>query len=173
MNSTRLTDRSDRYFKEAWALYMEAFPKEERRTLARQTEIMKAPYYNFEIFVQEARFVGFLLWWEFKNLRFIDHLATLPRQRGKGHGTGIMKQFLSRDTHPVILEVELPEDVLKQRRIHFYENLGFKLNLHSYLQPPLQAGCDALALRLMSYPVKITEASAAAFVKNYHPMIYE
>ena len=158
---------------EAWQLYESSFPQEERRTLEVQGKIMKNTEYNFEVILSGDSVLGFILWWEFKDMVFVEHFATSPELRGQGYGKTILQEFLKRSQRPVILEVELPEPGIKERRIAFYERLGFTLNTHNYVQPPMQKGCGELPLFLMSYPEKFSKESVSHFVDNYHPLIYD
>ncbi|ARS37018.1 GNAT family N-acetyltransferase [Pontibacter actiniarum] len=172
MKHTRLTDALHRLFYEAWALYEQAFPLEERRPLPWQLEIMPHASYHFEVILQEEELIGILLWWGFDEVRYVEHFATAPALRGKGYGKVILQAFTDRDTRPVLLEVEPPESKVNRRRIRFYERNGFCLNHHFYQQPPYHQGQPPLTLRLMSYPTPITAGEAAAFARRHHPLIY-
>ena len=57
----------------------------------------------------------------------------------------------------VVLEVELPEDSLKKRRIAFYNRHGFVFNGYPYIQPPMGADRHAIPLRIMSAPEPLSE----------------
>ncbi|MCM4169600.1 N-acetyltransferase [Arenibacter sp. H213] len=173
MERISLSSISDPYFLEAWQLYETSFPKEERRTLAVQEKIMNYKAYNFDLILSEDLVVGFLLWWGFEDVVFVEHFATSPELRGQGYGKKILQGFIKGEGRPVILEVELPEPGIKLRRIEFYKRLGFTLNTHHYVQPPMQKACGAIPLYLMSYPEEFTEESVAHFVTNYHPLIYD
>ncbi|WP_034234380.1 GNAT family N-acetyltransferase [Arenibacter certesii] len=173
MEYSRLSSISASHFMEAWQLYESSFPQEERRTLEVQEKIMQNAEYNFEVVFSGDRMLGFILWWGFKDVVFVEHFATSPELRGQGYGKIILQEFLKRGKRPVILEVELPEPGIKERRIGFYERLGFTLNTHQYVQPPMQKGCGALTLYLMSYPKEYSAESVAHFVDNYHPLIYD
>ncbi len=172
MEKIRLTDINQPWFDNAWALYKDAFPMDERRLLKRQASIMSHPNYHFEVILEDDCFLGLLFWWEFDDLRYIEHFATLPGHRGKGYGKDILNAFKQRDTRPVVLEVERPDNELKQRRIHFYERLGFVLNHHYYEQPAYREGGQPLHLLLMSYPLGISDEEVAHFIKDYHPIIF-
>ncbi len=172
MKQIKLNSISDRFFDEAWNLYEDSFPIEERRVLSTQSLIMKNPHYNFEIVRMNDRLIGIMLWWGFKNLRYIEHLATMPDQRGKGYGTQIVTQFIERDSRPILLEVEPVDNELKQSRINFYQRLGFKLNSHFYMQPSLNKESLPVRLLLMSYPHTMTTEELAVFVEECHPIIY-
>ncbi|PTX22440.1 acetyltransferase (GNAT) family protein [Pontibacter mucosus] len=172
MNFLRLTDTSHSHFGQAWALYEQAFPLEERRPLAWQRDIMPHAPYHFELILQEEALVGILLWWGFEEVRYIEHLATAPAQRGRGYGKRILESFTNRDARPILLEVEPPREEIQQRRIRFYEQGGFTLNHHFYQQPPYHPGLQPLTLLLMSFPEPLTPEAVAHFVNTRHPLIY-
>lgn len=173
MNQIRLKKISDNYFNKAWKLYEDAFPIEERKLLNEQTQIMKASNYHFDIIIDNNKMIGFLLWWNFETLRYIDHFATCIEQRNKGFGKQILKKFVATNNKPVLLEVELPNSTLNKRRIKFYERIGFKLNQHYYEIPPLKEGHKPLQLLLMSYPTFITEKDVEQFTKTCHPILFK
>ncbi len=53
---------------------------------------------------------------------------------------------------PIILEVELPTTILSERRVGFYQRLGFRLweNVQ-YQQPAYHNDGNAIPMKLMSY----------------------
>jgi GNAT superfamily N-acetyltransferase len=173
MNIIRLKTISDTYFSEAWELYLEAFPPQERKTFEAQTRLMKNSKYHYDILVDENQLIGFLLWWDLDTIRYIDHFATDKEQRNKGYGKLILKEFITRNDKPVILEVELPESSMNERRIKFYERTGFKLNHHQYQLPFFKEGDPAIQFLLMTYPELISEEDVELFVKNCHPIIFK
>ncbi|MGZ2370292.1 GNAT family N-acetyltransferase [Ancylomarina sp. YFZ004] len=172
METIRLIDIKHLCFSEAWVLYEDAFPLEERRLINSQAAIMNHPNYHFELIFQIDCFLGILFWWGFDDLRYIEHFATLPAHRGKGYGKEILELFIQRDSRPIVLEVELPENEIEQRRIQFYERIGFHLTDHFYQQPVYNEGDLPLQLLLMSYPKGISAKELTHFIKDYHPIIY-
>ena len=172
MEQKRLKNTTDRYFQKAWELYEDAFPLEERRLLNAQSYVMKKPNYHFDITIDEKQFIGFLLWWEFDTNRYIDHFATSMQHRNKGFGKLILEKFIDSSDKPILLEVELPNSTINQRRIKFYEKIGFKLNQHYYEIPPLKESQLPLQLMLMSYPTQISKNDVEQFIKICHPIIF-
>ncbi|PKV67244.1 GNAT family N-acetyltransferase [Pontibacter ramchanderi] len=173
MEYIRLTDSSHHLFEEAWQLYEQSFPLEERRPLSWQQTIMPHGNYRFELVLLEGNLVGILLWWSFEEIRFIEHFATVPALRGQGYGKLILKDFASREERPVLLEVEPPHTEIQRRRIRFYEQNAFILNHHPYQQPPYHHGQPPLKLLLMSHPTSISHDAVSRFVSMRHPTIYE
>jgi len=173
MKQTRLKNTTDNYFHKAWELYEDAFPLEERRLLDAQSCVMKIPNYHFDITIDEKQFIGFLLWWDFEAYRYIDHFATAIQQRNKGFGKLILEKFMESNEKPILLEVELPNSSINQRRIKFYEKIGFKLNQHYYEIPPLKESQSPLQLMLMSYPNQLSKNDVEQFIKICHPIIFK
>jgi ribosomal protein S18 acetylase RimI-like enzyme len=173
MNQIRLKNISDNYFHQAWELYEDAFPLEERRILDAQAHVMKKSNYHFDIMIDENKLIGFLLWWDFETLRYIDHFATSTEQRNKGFGKLILENFINSNDKPVLLEVELPNTTINQRRIKFYQRIGFKLNQHYYEVPPSIEGQKLLKLLLMSYPTLLTAKDVEQFTNICHPVIFK
>ncbi|WP_296311615.1 GNAT family N-acetyltransferase [Winogradskyella sp. UBA3174] len=173
MKLIRLKNISDNYFQKAWNLYEDAFPFEERRLLDNQSYVLQNDRYHFDILIDKNQFMGFILWWDFETHRYIDHFATSVEQRNRGIGKFILNNLIDSNDKPVILEVELPTSTINERRIKFYERLGFKLNQHYYEIPPLKEDQSPLQLLLMSYPSMISEKDVDQFVKKYHPVIFK
>ena len=172
MNQLRLKSISENHFHKAWELYEDAFPIEERRSLNKQTHVIKNSNYHFDIMLDNDKLIGFLLWWNFEKVRYIDHFATSIEQRNKGFGKQILENFINTSEKLVLLEVELPNSSMNKRRIKFYERIGFKLNLHYYEVPPLMEGYKHFQLLLMSYPTFMTERDVEQFTKTCHPIIF-
>jgi ribosomal protein S18 acetylase RimI-like enzyme len=170
--NTRLHNTEHPLFGKAWGLYRRSFPPDERRQLRSQKKIMLNPVYHFEIITDTDTFIGFILWWDFADLRYIEHFATIPILRGKGYGSRILKKFILRSEKPALLEVEHPDSEIKKRRIGFYERLGFIPNEHDYLQPPYKKGGNCIPLKLLTYPKAISKEDVEHFCKNYHSIVY-
>lgn len=172
MTYTRITDTEHPLFAQAWDLYKKSFPPEERRQLRTQKKIMDHQLYHFELITDKTLFVGFILWWGFDDVRYIEHLATLPCLRGKGYGKRILEKFISASNVPVLLEVEHPANAISKRRIGFYQRAGFVLNEYPYSHPPYKKGGEYVPLMLMTCPNAITENELQRFLELYHPVIH-
>jgi ribosomal protein S18 acetylase RimI-like enzyme len=159
-------------FPQAWILYKKSFPPEERRQLRTQKKIMNHPLYRFEVITEKNQLTGIILWWNFDDVRYIEHIATSPRIRGKGYGLHLLNRFISESAIPVILEVEYPVSEINKRRIAFYQRTGFVCNPHPYRQPPYKKGGASIPMMLMSYPNALTASETTLFCKKYHSIIY-
>ena len=173
MKRIRLKNISDNYFQEAWKLYENAFPFEERRPIANQSKVLQNDNYHFEVFIDKDQFIGFILWWNFETHKYIDHFARAIEQRNKGVGKLLLNKFIDRDDKPIILEIELPTSNINERSINFYKRVGFKLNQHHYEIPPINDDELPIQLLIMSYPHKISEKEVLVFVQKYHPIIFK
>lgn len=140
-------------FEEAYSILEASFPESERRVYTGQKALLAHPNYRLCGECDESgRVTAVLAAWEFPDFCFVEHLATRPDQRGSGLGGELMSAYLRECRRLVVLEVELPNGPLEQRRIGFYERLGFRMNPFAYTQPPLREWQEDLPLRIMSYP---------------------
>lgn len=171
MRLIKLENISDEFFEQAWELYKDAFPLKMRRSKEVQALVIKNPLYNFDVFLNDHGFIGFMFWWNFDHYSYIEHFSVSAVHRNRGFGKMILEQFICRHDKPIVLEVELPNSAVDKRRIKFYETLGFKLNIHSYQLPSLNDGKSVVPLMLMTYPDPFSEKEVEMFVAKYHPMI--
>lgn len=134
-------------------LYIESFPLSERRPVERMLELYNGDSsFVIAVTVEDDQLVGFLTYWDLDEFIFAEHFAISPEFRNGGYGRKVMELFKSDMAKPIILEVELPATILSERRIGFYQRLGFKLweNIQ-YQQPAYHEGSNAVPMKLMSY----------------------
>ena len=67
-----------------------------------------------------------------------EHLAVNERGRNGGIGSFIFNWCLEHLKGKHVLEVEVPDEEIKRRRINFYKRLGFYYNEYEYIQPPMR-----------------------------------
>ncbi|MBR8536878.1 GNAT family N-acetyltransferase [Carboxylicivirga sediminis] len=168
----RVTNSDDPLFSEAWSLYEQAFPIMERREQELQCQLLGEERYHFDVVKSGTEMVGFIMWWHFDRLVYIEHLATHQPVRGRGIGEQIVKALLNETGAKVVLEVEPPVSDMNRRRIGFYERLGFQLNHYPYQQLPLRRNGKSVELLLMSSPGSITESELAAFKEQFQKYCY-
>ncbi len=161
-------------FEESWLLYISAFPEEERRDLEYQLETINIENFQAEaVCDDQGSFVGIIFWWEFEQIRYIEHFATDPRVRGNGVGSKLLGQFCTESTKPIILEVEHPVEEIQHRRIGFYERLGFHLIDFDYSHPSYdRSSSERVSLKLMTYPEPLSSKQVSTFVECNHPTIF-
>ncbi len=150
VNLYRITNPNDKFFHELFELYSESFPENERRS--QESFVMflnNKKEFCVNALLQNDLFVGLLNYWIFEDFFYIEHFALSPDSRNQRIGTNVIAFFKSQINLPVVLEVEMPDDVLSIRRIKFYKNLGF-FELHdNYMQPPYESGGSSLPMMIM------------------------
>ncbi|MCP3775051.1 GNAT family N-acetyltransferase [Paenibacillus sp. MZ04-78.2] len=165
---------NDREFDKIYAIMEASFPENERRTYAGQKELLADPHYRLMTETDDNnQMIAFLAAWEFPLFRFVEHIAVDPATRGSGVGGKLMTAYIQESLKPILLEVELPDTDLAQRRIGFYERLGFQLNPFEYVQPPLRTGQSELPLKMMSYPQMLTEEEFGLFKGILYTNVYK
>lgn len=172
INQLRINQTEDSRFKKAWTLYQRSFPIEERREMDCQVMVMAKEEYHFDLIFSEKIFIGLLLWWDFNGLRYIEHFAIKMEQRSHGYGSEILQKFISESDNPIVLEVEKPIALVQQKRINFYEKLGFHLNEYDYQQPPYSKHQPPLPLLLLSWPHTLYNKEYDFFIQECHPNIF-
>lgn len=172
---TAITSMAHEHIPFVQQLYQTAFPPEERRVFS-SISLAPAPAGGEAgmqlLLAQDATLapVAFAFVWDFKQFRFIEHLATAPQHRGKGYGNYIM-QLLLPAGKPCLLEVEPPHDEQSEKRICFYQKLGFTQSSITYLQPPYHIGGAALPMLLLTNPF-IPAATTLEYAAQIHTTVY-
>ena len=139
-------------------LLVSSFPEQERRELAQYREIvLHVETFAAHIILTENQPSGLINIWNFDNFIFIEHFAIAPEMRNKGIGQQALKIISENQNLPIVLEVELPNDEISQRRIKFYEREGFRLLEYQYKQPPYREGDNFIPMKLMAYQNRNTE----------------
>lgn len=161
ISSIRIKGADSRYFPAAWRLYKAAFPPNERRCLPAQKKLLGAPNYNFYAIAKNAKLVGIIASWNLGEFLFIEHFTVAAKWRGKGIGAHVLDTYINtragkgRARKKTILEAEPPRTALSKRRVRFYEDAGFAMNLYAYVQPPYDKNKNPLRMRIMSRPGKL------------------
>ena len=145
-------DRSD--FEEVYRIMEQSFPADERRKKEGQQKLLEEEKYELLGVRNEGVLLAFLAVWEFAEFVFIEHFA-VSEKAGK-----------------VVLEVELPEDSLKKRRIGFYERHGFTFNEYPYIQPPMGEDRHEIPLRIMSAPEPLSEDEFQSVRTELYESVY-
>ncbi|MCL1699435.1 GNAT family N-acetyltransferase [Lysinibacillus sp. Bpr_S20] len=165
---------NERDFDKIFALMEVSFPESERRTYMGQKELLSDQHYRLITETNNNNQIfAFLATWEFPMFRFVEHIAVDPIMRGSGVGGKMITKYMKESIKPILLEVEHPDTELAQRRIGFYERLGFHLNPFEYVQPPLQKGQDDLPLKIMSYPQLLTGEEFVFYKENLYRNVYK
>lgn len=129
MELDRIISSSDPRIARVPELYEEAYPIEERTETKRFLQMIEdCPQMTFyAIMDDDDEFSGMAVIWDLGICRYLLYLAILNEKRNLGLGEAALKALKDESDLPIILEVELPSDNLKQRRIGFYLRNGFHI----------------------------------------------
>ena len=155
-------------------LYLSSFPADERREFEDVKRLLGNPDTAFRIIaaMNGSDFVGFFGYWEWDDMRYIEHFAVDPDKRGGGIGQKMLADFAAFSATPIILEVELPLTDIAARRIGFYQRCGYMLHDNiKYVQPPYDPSKQPLDLYLMTKgTIKLSEE--CEFIKRIKKAVY-
>ena len=149
MNLERIQTADHQYFHELFNLYVDSFPREERRELNSLKAMLIEKSMYFSAVSGGNELVGLVVYWEFEDFLYLEHLAVKPDHRGKGIALAVLKKLQGKG-NPILLEVEIPHDVVSAKRVDFYNRAGFKALAIPYLQPPYREGESLLPMMLFS-----------------------
>lgn len=129
MMLVKITKSTDPRIYRVSELYEEAYPIEERTETERLLRMIEdCPEMTFNAIMDENDvFAGMAVVWELGICRYLLYLAVLREKRNLGIGAAALSALQMESPLPIILEVELPSDELKRRRIGFYERNGFHI----------------------------------------------
>lgn len=138
-----------------------SFPIDERPPFDTLSERNKQLFHFNVVYINDNA-VGIFSYWTFDTFAYVEHFAVEEQYRNNGMGQMIMKHFLLNIALPqVVLEVEMPDTAMAQRRIEFYKRLGFTINPHNYIQPSYHNDGNTLPMVIMS----LSSLSATDFAK--------
>lgn len=138
MEDIRLKYIDIKEFKEeVYRHYVEIFPEVERKSLALIKSSYERKYANIIKILNKNEFVGFMILNSIteKGYLIIDYLAILPKYRNNNFGTKALKILIEekKENKGIFIEIEKvglgkdkEENLLREKRRKFYENLGFK-----------------------------------------------
>lgn len=165
---------STKTFDQIYKIMEKSFPPTEFGTYSDQKELLKDPTYHLLIENNDNdEVIAFLASREFETFRFIEHISVAPSFRGGGIGKSLMEQYIRQSTLPIVLEIEPPETDLQQKRVLFYERLGFRLNKFDLIQPPLRGNGNTLLLNIMSYPELLTNPQYEKIKNKLYKEVYK
>ena len=173
MELQAVTSATDAHLNYIRSLYESTFPVQERRDWPQFLQLLSEPDMKLSVVMAENEAIGFVIGWQIGNWYYVEHLAIDPLQRGKKYGERVMESVLEAGRGRVILEVERVHDTNSQRRIGFYERLGYSVVNYDYIQPPYRKGEAVLPLLLMSRPAITDEKEAGIIADQIKLMVYE
>lgn len=161
-------------FERFWQIMEESFPPEERRTREGYYQQIKDKHFAIELIkTKDLEIKGFASWWQLPGHRFVEHFALAPEHRNGGHGSRFFKAFLAKSALPVVLEVVPPQGKTAQRRIAFYQRLGFQLLVHPYQQPSYHKGGSPLPMQLMIRGSMPQTAQVTELIRDIYRIVYK
>lgn len=160
-------------FDKVFHIMEQSFPEDEYRTYEEQQALLKNPAYYIYTLNDNADIKAFVAIWEFDEIIFIEHLAVNPEFRNEGLGSLILQEMIKRINKLICLEVELPEDEMKRRRIGFYERNGFHFNEYEYIQPSISNGRNPVPLRIMTSGRTVTEEEFTCIKDLLYTEVYK
>ena len=159
-------------FSAVYKRLVDAFPYEERRDECDEAKCFLKKQFNFCEITDNGESVGLIAFWVFESFLFIEHIAINKEIRSKGYGSKTMELIKRKYNLPIVLEAEFPETEMQKRRIRFYENLGFRVNLYSYTQPSYHNG-EAVPLQILSFPEALDESEFEKFFVETRKVVYD
>ncbi len=151
-----LNETKGNYFDKAWEIYLNSFPREERRTLEEHKKILKNDAYKASCYLDGNKLIAIVFYWHIKGYTFLEHFAVDNQLRGKSYGSKVLNEFIKSNEN-IVLEIEPIKDEISQRRLNFYERFGFVLNEYTHYQIPFRKEDKKLELLLMTYQNRLKE----------------
>lgn len=169
----KIAGAGDPLFVKMYELYRSAFPASERRTLgALELVLNNEKRFEADALMKDGEFVGFFTYWLFDRFCYAEHFAVDPSLRGKNIGSEVVQSLLQRIDMPVVLEVELPEDPMAIRRIHFYERQGLKVVPHNYAQPYYDGSGRMLPMLIMTNDLHFADKHFKLIKETLYKEVY-
>ena len=161
------------HWQRAWRLYLDSFPTHERRDLTAHERAMRDPHFYCKVAVDGDVFVGILFYWRWPGLLFVEHLAIDPALRGMNYGSVVLQALIDQAGNDlIVLEIDPPVDEISQRRLRFYERLGFVMNTYDYKHPSYHSIPHWHSLRLLSYGRAADPAELEAFCRLMNDCVW-
>lgn len=136
-----------------------SFPYNERRAKYDVKNLLRLGQEVFLKIVFEDKIIGVIAYKDIGKIRFFEYFAVNPDYRSKGIGSIALNKFIDNFTssklETLVLEVERPTDIIKERRIAFYNRFGCKLNNYDYNQPNYHTG-RPVPMFLMTYKKELS-----------------
>lgn len=146
----QITTNDKELYKYGEELMTQSFPSDEYRDLNELRQYVDSlQHFHYNIILNDNTPIGILTFWSFEKFHYVEHFAIDSKLRNGGYGQKAIAYLLQQLNHSVVLEVEYPEDEMSERRINFYQRLGFELWKEEYVQPPYKHGAKPLPMYLM------------------------
>lgn len=173
LNFYRIKTVTDPQFSKLYDLYSAAFPPLERRSRVRlEEELMNEKRFNVHALLQDGQFVGFFNYWIFDQFYYIEHFAVNSNSRGQHIGHEAMEIFKQQAKLPIVFEVEMPNDPKVEKRIQFYEHLGFNALSEYYMQPSYDGDGFLLPMLILTNDVDFANANFEMIKETLYTQVY-
>lgn len=156
MKFIRINSKDNPYFNDAMEIYKTSFPIFEQRTIKSQIEVLDHEDYYCMAVCECSKLIGILFYWKGNAFRYIEHLAISKELRGQNYGSKVLKEFCKNNKN-IILEIDIPNDFISIKRLHFYSKLGFKLQEFNHVHPPYREAYKGHSLKIMSFEKDLTQ----------------
>lgn len=150
-------------FDELYQLLEESFPADEYRDYKSQQVLLSHPLYKVFVYEENNELGAFFATWEGQDYIYLEHFAVKESLRNGGLGSKLLREFLSQQVKPVVLEIEIPKSGIEKRRAEFYVRNGFYLNEFGYDQPAFSPDKSPVPMVLMSYPNPLQDQAFQVF----------
>ena len=151
----RITSPDAPWFSPVDALYESAFPWHEKREPEAKVSALSSPNYTLQAWFDGEQFIGMIASWSFGDYTYIEHLAVNGELRAQGYGKRMLSQFLQ--MQPLtILEIDPLTTDIAQKRLRFYQKLGFHENGFNHYHPTYHIDISDHELIVLSYPHAIS-----------------
>lgn len=146
----RITDVNTPLFDRLMGLYIYSFPEEERRNLDQLKKMMgHLPEMCLNAVYQDGDLSGLVIYWDFAEFYYFEHLAVFPELRNRQIGKQILDYWAAHLKKLRLLEVEPADSPMAIRRIGFYQRNGYQVIHKEYIQPSYYKDEDACPLWIM------------------------
>ena len=154
-------------------ILVQSFPKNEYRELPQQKENVNSnALFSCNIIIANENPIGIINYWTFNDFCYIEHFAIDSAKRNQGYGKKVLDKFKEKIGKPFVLEVEMPDNEIAIRRVHFYERAGLKLYHKPYLQPPFRKEDDFIPMYIMAYGKELTDEDFSLMKQIIYKEVY-
>ena len=167
MEIIKITPSDSKLWEQVWRLYIDSFPEWERRRISSHGRATEEDDFNTYIALDDGNLMGLIFYWKNNDFIYVEHLAITSSMRGKSFGSRIIEELI--DEYPgysILLEIDPPTDEISERRLAFYQRLGFMMNDYEYIHPSYSKNVMPHHLKIMSYPEPLSRERFESF-KEY------
>ena len=154
-------------------IYIDSFPADERREWPELNQVLHNSIFSLTPIMKQQKIIGLISTWNLHDLLFIEHFAIEKTFQGKGLGSQVLTRIIHAKSVRVVVEVEPPTNELSQRRITFYERLGFSTCEITYWQPPYSPDKIKVKMLLMSFPDKVQPLEFMKIKTQLYTNVYQ